>query len=784
MVLRCYISPACNRLSRRLYTTTLLNGNDCVVNTRRYQCQSIPTSFHINHISQINNDHTTIIQRPVTSLLFGRAKKDLRPWHDPMFMNDSTPEEIEKWLLSLLQSARINADTNGIITNNNNNNNHKAIVYFDKSFNIDATAYLRVMESYNRSKTSSSPQKMEYWLGMNERHYADAVDMFYERFGDQSSSHTADHKYDKAAAIVQSLQPTVEHYNSLIEAWGKDKDLHSVVRSRRWLSRLEDDANDNDYTYTNIRLPLHPNTRSYDLYLHSCSRGLGKKEHIHHERAQECEEILNYMLASDTPVWPTTESFNYVLRAYTRCRKDVNVAERVMNIVLIMEQITKEIILAEENGKHIRKDYWKQNVAANTKTYTLAIDAWIIKASLKAEKWRSEQLQRNNRMKQISKGKEIDQQHTTCSKDDGTKEMEKASTILKYISDLSSLGLADVNATVVGYNTLLSGWARLSNELRLDIPFKSERLLHDMIGLAEQGDVHATPDVITYNCIIKAWGRTKQPNSADRCEFWLRKMIDANHNSLEENCIPSPNVATYNLCIDAHVALGDAASAERLLNEMKEGNGLVSPNSESYSKVIRAFVSEELHSQHSSGESIEKAWGLLQELIERERQEESNFGTAPDLFNTILKTAARSKAHRENVLNVAQSTFCAMRASRFRLTFQSYTWLLEVLLKVLSSANDDERRANLITEVFQQCCKDGLLSRAFVDRLIDGPFYNTGWTKQESVRLCTELWGDVFPPAWTRELKDKSHLPLTIEQKKIQRDKPKPGGRLRKYIRR
>ena len=354
MVLRCYITPACNTLSRRLYTTTLLNRHDCVVNTRRYQCQSIPTSFHINHQSQINNDHTTIIQRTVTSLIFGRAKKDLRPWHDPTFMNDSAPEEIEKWLLSLLQSTRINADTTGIITNNNNNNNN-TIVYFDKSFNIDATAYLRVMESYNRSKTSSSPQKMEYWLGMNDRHYADAADMFYEKFGDQSSSQT-DQQYDQAAAIVQSLQPTVEHYNSLIEAWGRDKDLHSVVRSRRWLSRLEDDANDNDYTYTNIRSPLHPNARSYDLYLHSCSRGLGKKEHIHFERAQECDEILNYMLASDTPIWPTTESFNYVLRAYTRCRKDVNVAEKVMNIVLIMEKITKEVILAEENGKYIRKD--------------------------------------------------------------------------------------------------------------------------------------------------------------------------------------------------------------------------------------------------------------------------------------------------------------------------------------------------------------------------------------------------------------------------------------------
>lgn len=116
----------------------------------------------------------------------------------------------------------------------------------------------------------------------------------------------------------------------------------------------------------------------------------------------------------------------------------------------------------------------------------------------------------------------------------------------------------------------------------------------------------------SYNAVMKAWGRTKLANSADRCEYWLRKMIDANRGGGGDdgdprrggdrnNFVPKPNVQTYNLVMDGHINLGDAARVQDMLLEMDATDGDVTPNSESFSKVIRAWLSDELR---------EKQYGL------------------------------------------------------------------------------------------------------------------------------------------------------------------------------
>ena len=99
--------------------------------------------------------------------------------------------------------------------------------------------------------------------------------------------------------------------------------------------------------------------------------------------------------------------------------------------------------------------------------------------------------------------------------------------------------------------------------------------------------------------------------------------------------------------------------------------------------------------------------------------------------------------------------------------------MLEIQLKVLSSASYDERRAELITNLFEECCKDGLLSSNFVTMLTRGPFHKEGWTKEESQRLCNELWDghESIPASWTRELKDK--YKARFPESPVPRQKPK-----------
>ena len=290
-------------------------------------------------------------------LLFGdsssREEQQLferRPWHDPNFMKDEAPERVEAWLLSLLKSV-------------SNNIHHREYspsnppVSVDDDFNLDATIYLRVLKAYANAESNypGAPQKAEFWLNNAIRHYEVAKQF--------ESSNLSESKYNAAVAIVNGLQPDVEFYNAAIECWANSKEEISVVRSRTLLSKLEDNSTS-----------IQPNARSYDLYLHSVSRGIGKNAKLHLERAQEAEKILHYRLSSDAPtcIRPSTESFNYVLRAYTRCRDERSVAGKVMTLVREMEKIQKESVLAHLNSQDDTDD-WKANVNPSTKTYTMAM---------------------------------------------------------------------------------------------------------------------------------------------------------------------------------------------------------------------------------------------------------------------------------------------------------------------------------------------------------------------------------------------------------------------------
>lgn len=715
-------------------SSNLLGGGQC-------RCITAATSYTNHHNHQINRERASIRRhRPydhihaftqIRSILpFGEQFDERRPWQDPDFMNDDEPDRVEAWLISLLKSV-----SNDISAEYSPNN---PPVSFGSTFLLDSTIYLRVLEAYARaSHISGAPQKAEYWLNHSIRHYEHARELFESKYRTKFSDVIQSNQKEQsaAAAIVHGLRPDVEHYNAVIECWANSKDKISVVRSRTWLSKLEDDSS----------TTLQPNARSYDLYLHSVSRGIGKDAIIHLERAQEAERILQYRLSPDAPtsIRPFTGSFNYVLRAYTRCRSERSVAGKVMTLVREMEAIQKEAVLNRDSNV----DNWKMNVTPNTKTYTIAMDAWIIKAGIKSAAWRSDKLARNNLLKQ--KGLQSETDNASTKDADGTKELEFAKSILEYISALQHVGQADVRATVVGYNTLLSGYARLSNELRTDMPQKAEQLLNEMIDCE---DANTYPDVTSFNAVIKAWGRAKKLNSAARSEYWLRKMINENRRRASgcDGQQIAPDASTYNLVMDAYLMQvdPDAARVQDLLLEMKQSD-IVSPNSESYSKVIRAWLKDELLNQSSGvqGSSVERAWANLNELISLEAQ--GSVGPAPELYTSILKTAARSEGRGENLLAVAQESFWAKRKSRFNIDQIDYVFLLEVGMKVLAGKERDE----FMLDLFRQCKKDGFVSKRLVREAVRGPLHEE-WPEEETQQIVQLLFGEElnFPTSWSRNV--------------------------------
>ena len=138
----------------------------------------------------------------------------------------------------------------------------------------------------------------------------------------------------------------------------------------------------------------------------------------------------------------------------------------------------------------------------------MAMDSWIIVAGLKASHWYSQQLELNNTYNQLSRNKRnaaLEDRQRYLGRmnkfDDGSVEMENAASVLQYIQTLENAGRADINATVIGYNTILSGWARLANDMRPEIPLKSEAILRDMMESYEEGNKNCKPDVMSFNAV-------------------------------------------------------------------------------------------------------------------------------------------------------------------------------------------------------------------------------------------------------------------------------------------
>ena len=303
-------SSSCSRLG------TIVRRSSCSIIGRRkhsppsssllIQCRR--QSAILNRRPPPHHHHYDYASTQIRSiLLFGDNGEQFdkqRPWHNPNFMKDDPPDQVEAWLISLLKSV-----SNDIHTEYSPNN--PPVSFDGNKFMLDSRIYLRVLEAYARAAKhySGAPQKAEYWVNHSIRHYENARSLFESKYRTKFGSELMQSNQTQqsaataaAAAIVHGLQPDVEFYNSVIECWANSKEQISITRSATWLSKLEADCS------TNNPLLLQPNARSYDLYLNSVSRGIGKNSKLHLERAEEAERILQFRLSSDAPtsIRPTT----------------------------------------------------------------------------------------------------------------------------------------------------------------------------------------------------------------------------------------------------------------------------------------------------------------------------------------------------------------------------------------------------------------------------------------------------------------------------------------------
>jgi hypothetical protein len=135
------------------------------------RCAICISSSHPHHHHQTNRSQNTLFNRRPrynasynqitirSILLFGHNREEeyRRPWHDPDFMKNDAPDQVEAWLLSLLKSSNNNIEKD---TSYSPNRPPVSLQNNDK-FMVDSTAYLRVLDAYASMKNySGAPQKV------------------------------------------------------------------------------------------------------------------------------------------------------------------------------------------------------------------------------------------------------------------------------------------------------------------------------------------------------------------------------------------------------------------------------------------------------------------------------------------------------------------------------------------------------------------------------------------------------------------------------------------------
>jgi hypothetical protein len=599
-----------------------------------------------------------------------------------------------------------------------------------------------------------------------------------------------------------ALQPTVECYQHIIQCWAnsdKENPMVIVNRSERWLKEMleqcsEEDAdvllpivtlsnreysehlrqqqqdagyldeNEKDrrpqfHSHPNHR-PLVPTIECINAFLDGCTRGRPgknkKSQLMVTNNAKKAEAILRRLVSyqhhygEKATVRFNTETCNFVIRGWTRCKHDETIHWRVLSVLRIMES-------------YQRNDPLHAPVKPNTKSYSMAMNALIAVSRIKAQSYYT-----NLKQTKYNRSHNGNNQPKENPFRNGMEELEQAQAILKYMHQLFDAGVEGVVPHRVPYNIMITGWAGRAAVIVHDDssngpPFQAEEILRTMLSHRDNGFFDAAPDVVSYEKVMLAWANSDHPDAGTRAKWWLKQLWKEHDRqkqeassffSREEEINLLPTVNTYNIVMKALARSDGALAAENLLLDLgeryqQEHTPELCPNSESFAIAIRAWLqsADQTRNIDDRISSLKRAVEWLSSL--REIENEKNLSTAPELYHGVIRTArSAASPDRPFVLDIAKSVFDKFRQSRHRVNYLSYAALLQVGLKVFSRPEHSEERGEFLNHLFHESCEDGLLSNLFVRALSN----NDSPECQKMVEDLYQQWP--LPASWTRNLKN------------------------------
>jgi hypothetical protein len=588
---------------------------------------------------------------------------------------------------------------------------------------VSTDDYLDVLRSLAASKLPDAPLRAERWLHRLEQHAGDTSLEIRRGYFERPS-------YHKAMVI-----PTSECYQRVIEAWNgaiSEDPARVVTRAERWLWKHIESPS----------LATRPDTACFNAFLDICTKGRALKNshsngsNMSLEHAQKAENVLRFMIGMrrkegyNCRMSPDIDSFNLVIRGWTRCRKSIQIADRAMEALSLLEQYQASV---------------DPTVRPDSKSYGMIMDAIAVRAKLKVKRSLSP-LEKSSRSK---------------PSENGLEEILLLNNMIDLFHEKRRGGDYSVGPNTFSYNILLTCWANLAT-LHEHAPGEAESILRNMTSLKEQGVHGVGPDCTSYLMVMKAWSNSRKPTRGQRVTWLLSKQWKEFH--FVGDASLRPTVFSYNAAIQAWISLKEPLEAEKLLSELvqhstEKHDSTAKPlqaNSESYSLLIRAWLAV---AENGSEEALFAAAKWLEQL-EAAEATDSGISSSVELFTLFFAAARKCSSHSAQVLQVTLKVFNMLRASRHMIDCLHFSRLLQIGLLALSKPSFDESRAMFIYQVVSESKEAGLVSSAMLRALANGPTYIDGWTVEESKRIVEELlltWP--LQPSWTRNIRQVGQLP-------------------------
>jgi hypothetical protein len=608
--------------------------------------------------------------------------------------------------------------------------------------------------------------RAERWLVRMERLAEALLEESREEEEDASTrsslTHHLPHRHQPPPPHWARLVPDTECYRHVIQAWANspyEKASLAVTRARRWLVKHVGDETDKDNRHASLP-SQRPDTATYNAFLDAVSRGRARKENPHPDQildahARLAQDTLDAMIQEGYRVvarqpppppqshgmdlsahaLPDIDSFNFVLRAWTRCIRRQQVADRVMDVMNSLEKYQTEV---------------DPSVRLNIKSYGLLLDS--LRCSV------ADKVQRCNN-----------------PSDDAANGLEEIQQMMDIVHLMTQDGRPEVAPTTYIYNILISTWAHLARIHPTTAPLAAERLLQQLTRSADQDpDCSLRPDATSYLTVLRVWRNSAHPQRAQRVVWWLQtqwkdtELIERLEGPAAADAV-RPTTEVYNMVLRTLADTGQASLAETYFAEMANDDKNIPRNSESFAFLIQAWIG--VAKQRGDFTALQKAHRLLQEAARLEARGEPTVQTRRQMYGEILQVAQSVVSrHPVEALALAKNVFVEMQESHHSVEHFEYTKLVRVGLLALSRPEQVAERTEFLHTIVDQCAQAGLVSGPFVRAIAKGTVHYDGWTVEESERFSQEAFPLPLPPSWTRNISKPDYLPKRRDLKRTHFD--------------